>query len=128
MKAGKRSRRAFCLSFSLQSFPHCYSVMQGAANPNPNGDLLLGQPGDTVSAVAWSPVAQQSGNEAVHLLAASCWDGNLLFSRVSTSGQFEATQAAAHKAPILDVAWAMVRGLNSAKKFQSASRLLSTLI
>lgn len=80
-----------------------------AVNPNPNGDLLLEQPADTVSAVAWSPAPQASGTSTVHLLAASSWDGNILCYRVSTEGQFEATRTAAHKAPVLDVAWANVR-------------------
>lgn len=85
-------------------------LLMQAANPNPNGDLLLSQPTDTVSALAWSPVPQGGGNtELIHLLAASTWDGNLHFYRVSAGGQFEAAQTAAHKAPILDVAWALVR-------------------
>lgn len=93
--------------FVLESLP--LSQMQ-ATNPNPNNDLILGQPTDTVSALAWSPVPQGGGNtELIHLLAASTWDGNLLFYRVSVGGQFEAAQTAAHKAPILDVAWALVR-------------------
>lgn len=83
--------------------------MNSAINPNPNADLVLGHPADTVSALAWSPVPQVSGNDTVHLLAAGCWDGNLLCVRVSASGQFEAASTAAHKAPILDVAWANVR-------------------
>jgi hypothetical protein len=87
-----------------------HSSNMQVANPNPNGDLLLGQPTDTVSALAWSPVPLGGGNtELIHLLAASTWDGNLLFYKVGLGGNFEAAQTAAHKAPILDVAWALVR-------------------
>lgn len=82
--------------------------MNSAVNPNPNGDLLLLQPADTVSALAWSPVPQANGNEAINLLAASGWDGNLMCFRVSASGQFETVTTPVHKAPILDVAWANV--------------------
>lgn len=83
--------------------------MNSAVNPNPNGDLLLEQPADTVSALAWSPVGLAAGNEQLHLLAASCWDGQLLCYKVSVNGTFEAAHVAAHKAPILDVSWANVR-------------------
>lgn len=82
--------------------------MNSAVNPNPNGDLLLEQPADTVSALAWSPVGMPSGTETLHLLAASSWDGQLLCYKVSVGGQFEAAHVAAHKAPILDVSWANV--------------------
>jgi hypothetical protein len=83
--------------------------MQSGANANPNNDLLVMQPTDTVSAVAWSPVPQQNGQEVVHLLASSTWDGNLLFHRISLGGQQEGFAQPAHKAPVLDVAWALVR-------------------
>jgi mRNA export factor len=78
------------------------------ANPNPNQDLLLSQPTDTVSGLAWSPVPQGGGNAPIiHHLAASTWDGNLLFYQVGLDGQFQPAQTAAHKAPVLDVAWAL---------------------
>ena len=80
-----------------------------AADPNPNKDLLLAQPTDTVSGLAWNPAPQAAaGAPVVNQLAASTWDGNLLFYQVSHDGQFQAAQTAAHKAPVLDVAWALV--------------------
>lgn len=84
--------------------------MNSAVNPNPNNDVLLEQPADTISGLAWSPAPQASGTDTIHLLAASSWDGQLLCYRVAAgSGQFEAVHVAAHKAPILDVAWQNVR-------------------
>lgn len=92
--------------FFAISFP---SLPMQAADPNPNKDLLLAQPTDTVSALAWNPAPQAAaGAPVINQLAASTWDGNLLFYQVSPDGQFQAAQTAAHKAPVLDVAWALV--------------------